>query len=125
MKSLGYQSCKADPDLWLKLETRPEDGVKHYTYLNDILCIHHSADSMLKWLYKSFPLKMGFGKPDMYLGAKLHKTRLHNNVWKWAMSPIKYIQEAARNCAVHLAASYDDRFRLLRRPRIHLRWVMI
>ena len=33
MKSLGYESCKADPDLWLKPEIRPNDGVKYYSYL--------------------------------------------------------------------------------------------
>ena len=52
MESLGYQSCKADPDLWLKSETRPEDEVKYYSYLlyyvDDISCIHHNADSVLE-----------------------------------------------------------------------------
>ena len=58
---------------------------------------------MLEWLHKkSFPLKLGFGDPDMYLGVKLHKTRLHNGVWKWAMSPAKYVKEAVRNCIEHL-----------------------
>ena len=32
-----------------------------------------------------------FGNPDIYLGAKLCKTRLHNEVWAWAMSPVKYV----------------------------------
>jgi hypothetical protein len=27
MRELGYTSCKADPDLWLKPETQPDDGV--------------------------------------------------------------------------------------------------
>ena len=52
MDSMGYQSCKADPDLWLKPEIRLEDGVKYYSdilcYVDDILCIHHSADSVLE-----------------------------------------------------------------------------
>ena len=26
MESLGYESCKADLDLWLKPDSRPEDG---------------------------------------------------------------------------------------------------
>ena len=63
MESLRYESCEADPDLWLKPETRPEDGVQYYSYLlcyvDDILCIHHNADTMLEWLHKSFPLKPG------------------------------------------------------------------
>ena len=52
MESLEYQSCKADPDLWSKLEIRPEDGVHYYShllcYVDDILCIHHNADAMLE-----------------------------------------------------------------------------
>ena len=29
MESLAYQSCKADLDVWLKTEIKPEDGVKY------------------------------------------------------------------------------------------------
>ena len=80
--------------------------------MDDILCIHHDADAMLEQLHKSFPLKLGFGNPDMYLGAKLHKTRLHNGLWAWEkMNPIKYVKEAVRN-SVHLASNYGGRFRL-------------
>ena len=31
MESLGYMSCMDDPDLWLTLETRPEDGAQYYS----------------------------------------------------------------------------------------------
>ena len=116
MEWLGYQSCKADPDLWLKPEIRPEDWVKYYShllcYVDDILCIHHHADSMLDQLHKSFLLKPGVGNPDMYLSAKLCKTRLHNWVWTWAMSPVEYVQEAVRNCEVILSSNYGGQFRM-------------
>ncbi len=35
MRQMGYTSCKADSDLWLKAVTRPEDNVHYYAY---ILC---------------------------------------------------------------------------------------
>jgi hypothetical protein len=35
MPQMGYTSCKADPDLWYKAETRPDDNFKYYAY---ILC---------------------------------------------------------------------------------------
>jgi hypothetical protein len=35
MRQMGYTSCKADPDLWYKAETRPDDNFKYYAY---ILC---------------------------------------------------------------------------------------
>ena len=55
---------------------------------------------------------LGFGNPDMYLGAKLHKTRLHNGVWEWAISPIKHVQETVRNCTFQLTANYGSKNRL-------------
>ena len=116
MEFLGYQSCKADPDSWLKPEIRPENGVKCYSYLlcyvDDILCIHHNADSMLEWLHKSFLLKLRYGKPDMYLDTKLHKIRLHNGVWAWAMSPTRYVHEAVINCIVHLSSNYVCKYKM-------------
>ena len=55
--------------------------MQYYSYLlcyvDDILCINHNEDVMLEWLHEVFPLRPEFGNPDMYLGAKLHKTRLH------------------------------------------------
>ena len=129
MESLGHESCKADPDLWLKPEVKPEDGVQYYSYLlchmDDILCIHHNADAVLQWLHKSFPLKPGIGNPDMYLGTNLCKTRLHNGIWAWAMSPVKHVQEAVRDCTAHLAANFGGRFRLPKKAENPKRWVMI
>ena len=69
MESLGYDSCKADLDLWLKPEIRIEDGMQHYSYLlyyvDDILYIHHNAVTVLQRLHQSFSLKPKFGNPDM------------------------------------------------------------
>jgi len=28
MRQMGYTSCKADPDLWMKAMTRPDDNVR-------------------------------------------------------------------------------------------------
>ena len=84
MEPLGCQPCKTDPDLWFKPEIRPENEVKYYSsllcYVNGILCTQHNADAVLELLHKSFPLKLGFGYPDMYLGAMLCKIRLNNGV---------------------------------------------
>ena len=48
MHHLGYKSCLADPDLWYKPEVREEDKSKYYSYVllyvDDCLCIHHSAE---------------------------------------------------------------------------------
>jgi hypothetical protein len=51
MHQMGYLSCKADPDLWLKAVTRPDVNVRYYAYIlcyvDDILCIHHDLMSVM------------------------------------------------------------------------------
>jgi hypothetical protein len=50
-RQMGYISCKADPNLWLKAVTRPEDKVHYYAYIlcyvDDILCKHHDPMSVM------------------------------------------------------------------------------
>jgi hypothetical protein len=77
MQQMGYSSCKADPDLWMKEELRPDDNFKYYSYIlvyvDDILVVHHDAMSVLERLNDYLPLKpSSVGDPDIYLGARLH-----------------------------------------------------
>jgi len=102
MRHMGYEPCKADVDLWYRPETRPDDGFEYYSYIlfwvDDALCIHHSARTELERLDKYFMMKPGsIGNPDMYLGAKIKKTQLENGVWAWAQSSSKYINESVNN----------------------------
>jgi hypothetical protein len=104
---MGYTSCKADLDLWHKAETRPDDNVRYYAYIlvyvDDIICIHHDAMSVLDQINKYLPLKPTLvGDPDIYLGAKLRETQLPNGVWAWGLSPSKYVNQAVQNCQTHL-----------------------
>ena len=97
MRHLGFKRCPADPDIWMKAETRP-DGFRYYSYVllyvDDCLCIHHDAENVLRQVDKYFMMKPGsIGDPDIYLGAKLRKVRLDNGVEAWSMSPSKYVQE--------------------------------
>ncbi len=89
MRQMGYTSSKADPDLWLKAVTRPEDNVHYYAYIlcyvDDILCIHHDPMSVMGEINKYLPLKpSSVGDPYIYLGAKLKETRLPNGVMAWS-----------------------------------------
>jgi hypothetical protein len=56
MRQLGYILCKADPDLWYKAETRPDNNFDYFSYIlcyvTDILCIHHNALSILDQIDK-------------------------------------------------------------------------
>ena len=53
-----------------------------------------NANIVLQKLNMFFPLKLGFGSPDMYPGVKLHKISLYNGVLARAISLVKYVQEA-------------------------------
>ena len=67
---------------------------------------------MLEQLHESFPLKLGFGNPDMSLAVKSCKTRLHYGVWAWAMSLIKYVCEAVMKCAAYLSSNFGGKYRM-------------
>ena len=84
MKAMGYWPCWVDKELWMRHKTDPDDGVQYYLhllcYMENISCIQNNADSALQHLNQSFLLNVGYDDQDMYLGAKLCKTRLHNGV---------------------------------------------
>ena len=103
MYHLGYKSCLADPDLWNKPDVREEDKYEYYLYVllyvDDCLCIHHSAEEELNKIDKFFMMKAGsIGGPDIYLGAKVKTMKMNNGVTAWAIRPSNYVNEAVNNC---------------------------
>jgi hypothetical protein len=88
MHQMGYTSyCKADPDLWYKAKTRPDDNFRYYAYIlcyvDNILCVHHDPVTVLNLINGYMPLKPSLvGDPDIFLGTKLKMTRLvDNRIW--------------------------------------------
>ncbi len=74
MRQLGYESNKANPDLWMEVCTRDTgSGPERYfsyilIYVDDILCIHDDPDLILTQINKYFPLKPdSVGEPYVYL----------------------------------------------------------
>jgi hypothetical protein len=120
MRTLGYKSCLADPDLWYKPMVRP-DGFKYYAYTlvysDDILSVNHDAMSALNELDYYFKMKPGsIGDPDFYLGGKLRKVTLSNGVEAWGISPSKYVQEAVKNVEEYTAKTFNGRKLLKKAP---------
>jgi hypothetical protein len=65
--------------------------------------MHHDPMTVLDKINGYMPLKpSSVGDPDIYLGAKLRRTRLKNGVWAWGLSPSKYVSQAVKNCEQHL-----------------------
>ena len=109
---LGWESCKADRDLWMKPETRCDDGYQYYAYcllyVDDILMVHHNAKSALKEIDHFFKMKPNsIGDPELYLGAKLRPVTLPNGFSiAWGMSSSKYIRAAVANVKAYHKQNY-------------------
>jgi hypothetical protein len=113
MNHLGWHPCRANRDIWMKAETRPDDGVLYWAYIliyvDDILCVHHDPGSPLAKLDEYVKMKEGsIQVPTFYLGANLKNNVLPNGVVAWGMSSSKYVQSAVQNVKEYLAALPGD-----------------
>ena len=114
MRHLGWESCKAGPDLWYKPEVRKEDGFAYYAYcllyVDDTLIVHTDEVRALKEIDHFFKAKPGsIRDPEFYLGAKLRPMTLPNGVVAWGMSSSKYIQAAVSNVKAFHAKHFPSR----------------
>ena len=83
MRSLGYKSYLADPDLWMKPEVVGNFKYNSYIlcYVDDIMIIHHDANPALDLIDKYMKLKeSSVGDPELYLGAKIRKMKMPNRI---------------------------------------------
>ena len=101
LQHLGYSPCQADPDIWYKAETRPDDTT-YYSYLlvyvDDIMAIGENPRDVLLQLNKYYQLKNNeITPPDLYLGAKIKPTTLPNGTTAWGQSSSKYVHSAIDN----------------------------
>ena len=115
---MGYQSCTADTDLWLKPEGRPIDGFDYYSYIlcyvDYILCIHNESMDVLNKLYKYFKLKPeSTGDLEIYIGDKIRQISLINGAVAWGIIPSKYVRKAANNCANHVKDKFPGKYTFL------------
>ena len=88
MHNLGFLPCPSYLVLCMKQMVRPEDGFEYYAYfliyVDNLMVIHHYAESVIWRMDKYFKLKpSSTSDPDIYLGAKLKKMRLENELWSW------------------------------------------
>ena len=101
MEHLGYESFKADPDVWMWSATRT-DGLDYYKYIllyvDDCLCISENPKPALLQFDKYFPIKpASIGPPKTYLLGTVSKIQLPNGVCAWAFSSSQYLNEAVKS----------------------------
>ena len=108
MKHLGFESSKADPDVWFRKSKR-KNGTEYYEYVlmytDDCLVISDRAEAILREeIGQHFILKEeSIGLPSQYLGGKLQKVTLENGVDAWAFGSTQYVQAAVKNVEQYLA----------------------
>ena len=110
MRHLNYDSCPADPDVWMR-PAKKADGTPCYEYVllyvDDALAIGIDPGKMLNdEIGKYFPLKPdSVGPPTIYLGGKVRKVELPNGVHAWAYGSSQYVHAAVKNVEDYLAKS--------------------
>ena len=107
MKMLGFESCLADPDVWMR-KAKKDNGVEVWEYVllyvDDALSIGPNSEQVLRDIGKYFQLKEeSVGPPDIYLGGRITGVTLEGNIKAWAFSSSKYVQTAVNNVVAHLA----------------------
>ena len=85
-----------------------DGGEEYYEYVllhtDDALVISHKAESILRnEIGKYFGLKEeSIGPPTIYLGGKMRKVKLDNDMEAWAYSSSQYVQQAVKNVETYL-----------------------
>ncbi|GAX21971.1 hypothetical protein FisN_16Hh038 [Fistulifera solaris] len=102
MLDLGFTSCLADPDVWMR-PAKKADGSSYYEYIllytDDTLCVSENPERVLREeIGKYFELKEeSIGPPKIYLGGRVRKVELENGARAWSFSSSQYVQAAVAN----------------------------
>jgi hypothetical protein len=94
----GFQSSKADPDIWMCAAVKP-NGTKFYEYVlcyvDDIIYQGLHADEFMDYLSTVYTLKPGPVKvPETYLGADIRLHELSSGDKAWAILSDTYVKHA-------------------------------
>jgi hypothetical protein len=110
LRDANYVACKADPDVWMQPETKP-DGFKYWSYIlvytDDLLVIHENPQSVMDFLASRYTLKEGsVMEPEVYLGAQVKKWYISGSddpeKVRWAMSLEDYVKQAVADVETEL-----------------------
>jgi hypothetical protein len=104
---LGYKSCLADPDVWMKREVK-SNGEAYYAYIlvyvDDLLLCHEQPYKVMEQIKSKYPVaEKSIGPPKVYLGANIQQ--LDSNTFNrkcWGASSEQYVREAVKNVKARL-----------------------
>lgn len=98
LTELGFTSCKADPDVWMRAAMK-SDGFKYYeyilTYVDDCLVVSHDPKLIVNALQDEYKYRLkDVGPPVRYLGAQIGRYKFDDGSSAWYMSAQLYLQQA-------------------------------
>jgi hypothetical protein len=117
LREAGFQSCLADPDVWMKPGVKP-DGFRYWQYalcyVDDVLVISHEPQKIMDYLNTKHTLKPESVKaPEEYLGAKVRRFTIHGDegdIEAWSLSSDLYVKRAVAEVERTLAEN-DERLK--------------
>jgi Reverse transcriptase (RNA-dependent DNA polymerase) len=95
---LGFTSCRADPDVWLRPATKV-NGFQYYeyllTYVDDCLVLSEKPQAIIDTLQNDHGYRLkDVGPPTRYLGAEIGKYDHGDGTSSWYMSSRLYLKQA-------------------------------
>ena len=110
MKHLRFESCPADPDVWMRPAMKA-DGSEYWEYVllytDDVLIVSDKAEQTLRSeIGKYFRLKeSSIGPPKIYLGGHMRLVTLENGLKAWAFGSSQYVRAAVDNVEKYLVST--------------------
>jgi hypothetical protein len=97
LQDLGYESLRANPDMWIQKAVR-DDGHEYYkcylfTSMTSWLSVTKQAEDAIKEITAFMKAKEGIIKPpDIYLGVNISKIQLPDGQEEWTTLPRTYVK---------------------------------
>mmetsp|Transcript_11237 Transcript_11237/g.16168 ORF Transcript_11237/g.16168 Transcript_11237/m.16168 type:complete len:1367 (+) Transcript_11237:2028-6128(+) len=98
LRDLGFTSSLADPDVWMRPSTLPQDQQEYYEYIlvyvDDLLVVSHRGQELLDLLTDKYQYRLkDVGPPQRYLGAIVGRYD-KNGTKTWYLSAKDYLTKA-------------------------------
>jgi len=110
LSQLGFQSSKADPDVWMRKAKKPSgDGYWEYVlcYVDDVLAISRSPKEVIKCISHYVKLKPdSIQPPTMYLGANVAQYTILDGD---ASTPMKQVRTMSAQAYIRRAVEEVER----------------
>jgi len=85
---LGFVSTRADPNLWIRLESKTDKYEYIILYVDDLIIVGHNSKELMGKIKEKYPIRNISEVPEYYFGNNLE---LRDN--KIKVSGKKYITE--------------------------------